>query len=63
METAVQLSDNPPKIAVWSVVLKLPIDIMETLRKRGDVYEFGGYWWFDYEQTGAVVCVPIQIQE
>lgn len=61
VETAVQLSNDPPKIAVWGVVLKLPVDILETLKKRGAVYSFAGHWWFDYDANGKTVCVPIQI--
>lgn len=62
VETAVQLSNEPPKIAVWGVVLELPGDVLETLKKRGAVYSFAGYWWFDYEgANGTTVCVPIQI--
>lgn len=61
VETAVQLSNEPPKIAVWGVVLKLPVDVLETLKKRGAVYSFAGYHWFDYDANGTTVCVPIQI--
>lgn len=61
VETAVQLSDRPPKIAVWGVVLRLPGDILETLKEQSAVYEFSGYWWFDYKEDGTTVCIPIQI--
>lgn len=64
VETAVQLSDWPPKIAVWGVVLELPGDVMETLQRQGAVYHFAGYWWFDYAgANGQTVCVPINKKE
>jgi len=63
VETAVQLSDRPPKIAVWSVVLTLSSDVVEILKRRGVVYDFAGYMWFDYKAGGQTVCIPIQITE
>lgn len=62
IETAVQLSGKPPKIAVWGVVLKLPGDVAEILKAQGVVYEFSGYWWFDFKQEEKTVCIPIQIE-
>ena len=64
VETAVQLSDKPPKIAVWGVVLELPGDVLETLQRQGAVYSFAGYNWFDYDgANGQTVCVPINKKE
>lgn len=62
IETAVQLSGKPPKIAVWGVVLKLPGDVVEILKDRGIVYEFAGHRWFDYKKEETTVCVPIQTE-
>lgn len=62
IETAVQLSGKPPKIAVWGVVLRLPGDVVEILKERGVIYEFAGYRWFDYKQNEVKVCVPIQTE-
>lgn len=59
VETAVQLSGSPAKIAVWGVVLELPGDVLETLQEQGAVYWFAGHYWFDYDAGGVVVCVPI----
>lgn len=59
VETAVQLSNKPPKIAVWGVVLELPGDVLKTLQRQGAVYSFAGYHWFDYDANGQTVCVPI----
>lgn len=60
IETEVQLSGKPPKVAVWGVVLKLPGDVVEILKERGVVYEFAGYRWFDYQTNETTVCIPIQ---
>lgn len=60
VETAVQLSNKPSKIAVWGVVLELPGDVLEMLQGQGTVYGFAGYWWFDYDASGQTVCVPIK---
>ena len=60
VETAVQLSNKPPKIAVWGVVLELPGDVLEMLQGQGTVYGFAGYHWFDYDANGKIVCVPIK---
>ena len=61
VETAVQLSGKPSKIAVWGVVLELPVDVAETIRDSGAIYSFGGHYWFDYEAERVTVCVPIKI--
>lgn len=61
VETAVQMSDKPPKIAVWGVVLELPGDVLETLKSKQVVYHYAGYWWYDYEQDKKTVCVPIKV--
>lgn len=63
VETAVQLSNKPPNIAVWSVVLRLPGDVVEILQQQGAVYGFAGYHWFDFQADGTTVCVPIQVTE
>lgn len=60
VETAIQMSDKPPKIAVWGVVLNLPNDIVQSLLQAGAVYGFAGYHWFDFEQEGKTVCIPIK---
>ena len=60
VETAVQMSKEPPKIAVWDVVLELPADILQGLFASGHIYGFAGFFWFDYEQNGRTVCVPIK---
>jgi len=62
VETAVQLSGKPPKVAVWGVVLELPGDIVETLILNGVAYAFAGYQWFDYQTDKTTVCVPIKIK-
>jgi len=54
------LSNKPPKIAVWGVVLELPGDVLEMLQGQGTVYGFAGYHWFDYDANGKTVCVPIK---
>lgn len=54
------MSDKPPKIAVWGVVLNLPNDIVQSLLQAGAVYGFAGYHWFDFEQEGKTVCIPIK---
>ena len=59
VETAVQLSNSPPKIAVWGVLLELPADIMETLQGIGAIYSYAGHHWYDYDMDGKIVCVPI----
>lgn len=63
VETAVELSGKPPKIAVWGVVLQLPGDIVATLASEGVTYGFAGHFWFDYLQGETTVCVPIKINE
>lgn len=63
VETAVQMSGKPPKIAVWGVVLELPGDIAETLILNGVTYDFAGYNWFYYETDKTTVCVPIKIKD
>ena len=63
VETAVQLSNKPPKIAVWGVVLELPGDVVVSLKEAGQVYGYAGHFWYDYDQDGKTVCVPIKIKE
>lgn len=63
VETKVQLSGKPAKIAVWGVVLELPADVAETIMECGAIYGFGGHFWFDYETEKITVCVPIKIKE
>lgn len=63
VETAVQLSNSPPEVAVWGVILELPFDILENLVQKGAAYSSVGYHWFDYEQNGKTVCVPIKITD
>lgn len=63
METAVQMSNSPPKIAVWGVVLELPVDVLQILKDQGAVYGFAGHWWYDYDSNGQTVCVPINKTE
>jgi hypothetical protein len=63
VETKIQLSEKPPAIAVWGVVLELPGDVVSILKETGQVYGYAGYFWYDYEQDGKTVCVPIKIKE
>lgn len=63
VETAVQLSNKPPAIAVWGVVLELPGDVVKILADAGQVYGYAGRFWYDYDQNGKTVCVPIKINE
>lgn len=60
METAVQMSGKPPKIAVWGVVLELPGDVLRNLIFEGVVYSYANFHWFDYLQGEKVVCIPIK---
>ena len=61
VETKIQLSEKPPAIAVWGIILELPVDVLEILKEQSAVYEYSGYWWFDYKNDKTTVCVPIKV--
>lgn len=63
VETAVQLSNRSPEVAVWGVVLELPGDVVKILVDAGQAYGYAGHFWYDYDQNGKTVCVPIKTKE
>lgn len=59
-EIYAELSEYPTFLAIETVVLELPADIVEYLKERGLVEERNDYFYFQYTKK---LKIPITIKE